>query len=154
MIRKILALAVMLSFFASAAVAQTCSTLPNNLTNGTTADATQVMANFNSILTCANTNLAPLANPHFTGGVGIGTTNVTGSLTVSGATDRMLNVRGDPASFGLPSGLLGPILQGVNSAQTLTEPLTVFASSINLRVHFGSLTQRASLRSRSTLEAA
>lgn len=30
-------------------------TVPNTLTNGTTADATQVMANFNALLTCINT---------------------------------------------------------------------------------------------------
>ncbi len=33
-------------------LAQTCSTVPNNLTNGTTADATQVMANFNALTAC------------------------------------------------------------------------------------------------------
>ena len=32
--------------------------LPNNLTNGTTADATQVMANFNEIFNDTNTNAA------------------------------------------------------------------------------------------------
>ena len=41
--------------------AQTCPSYPNTLTNGTTADATAVMGNFNSILNCANTNLASLA---------------------------------------------------------------------------------------------
>jgi hypothetical protein len=35
-------------------VAQTCTAYPFNLTNGATADATQVMANFNYVLTCAN----------------------------------------------------------------------------------------------------
>jgi hypothetical protein len=30
--------------------------VPNNLTNGTNADATQVMANFNALLSCVNTN--------------------------------------------------------------------------------------------------
>jgi hypothetical protein len=32
--------------------------LSYTLTNGQTADATQVMSNFNTILACANTNLA------------------------------------------------------------------------------------------------
>lgn len=36
------------------AAAQNCNPLPNQLTNGTTADANQVMANFNSLLTCVN----------------------------------------------------------------------------------------------------
>jgi len=39
--------------FASGALAQNC-TVPNNLTNGTNADATQVMANFNALLACVN----------------------------------------------------------------------------------------------------
>lgn len=38
--------------------AANCSTYPYTLTNGQVADATQVMANFNSILSCANANLA------------------------------------------------------------------------------------------------
>lgn len=38
--------------------AQTCS-IPNNLTNGTNADATQVMANFNALLNCINTAPPP-----------------------------------------------------------------------------------------------
>jgi hypothetical protein len=46
------------------AAAQTCASLPNNLVNGATADAGQVMANFNC--------LALLGNGQFTGNVGIG----------------------------------------------------------------------------------
>lgn len=43
---------------ARTAEAANCSSYPYTLTNGQVADATQVMANFNSILSCANTNLA------------------------------------------------------------------------------------------------
>ena len=43
---------------ASATHAANCPTYPFTLTNGQVADATQVMANFNSILSCANTSLA------------------------------------------------------------------------------------------------
>lgn len=49
------------------ALAQVCSSYPYTFVNGTTADATQVNANFASILTCANSLLAPLASPTFTG---------------------------------------------------------------------------------------
>ncbi len=112
--------------------AQSCTAYPNNLTNGTPADAYQVMANFNSILSCANTNLAPLANPNFAGNVGIGTTNIVGALTVANGTDHNLNIRGDPMSLSLPSGLLGPILQGVNSAQNFNEPITLYGNDIYL----------------------
>lgn len=41
-------------------------TLPNTLTNGTTADASQVMADFNAIVSAVNSNAAPLANAVFT----------------------------------------------------------------------------------------
>jgi len=51
-IRKNLAIAFVLSLIASAATAQTCGTIPNNLTNGTTANASQVMANFNFLVGC------------------------------------------------------------------------------------------------------
>src|SRR5260221_1196948 len=47
---------------ASADAHAACS-VPVTLTNGTTADATQVMSNFTSIAGCA----APLASPSFTG---------------------------------------------------------------------------------------
>ena len=64
------------------------------------------------------------------GGVGIGTTALGGALTVSAAADHVLNVRGDPATFGYPTTLLGPIIQGVNSAQNAYAPIT-FVSPIN-----------------------
>lgn len=51
MIRTTIAAALAILLFASAASAQTCS-VPNQLTNGTTADATQVMANFNAVAGC------------------------------------------------------------------------------------------------------
>lgn len=43
---------------ASPALAQNCSNYPYTLANGQTADAVQVMANFNAILACANGSLA------------------------------------------------------------------------------------------------
>ncbi len=59
---------ILVSFaVASAAFAQACPTYTYTFTNGSTADANQVNSNFNSILNCANTLLAPLASPHFTG---------------------------------------------------------------------------------------
>ena len=56
MFRKILTalLALCLLSATGTASAQACPTLPNTLTNGTAADATQVMANFNYVLNCAN----------------------------------------------------------------------------------------------------
>ena len=55
MIRGILAAVLVLSFcVGGTAVAQTCTTYPYNLTTGATAGASQVMANFNYVLNCAN----------------------------------------------------------------------------------------------------
>lgn len=69
------------------ALASNCSAFTYTLTNGTTADANQVMSNFNTLLNCANNNLAhngansditslsglttPLSVPQ--GGTGLGT---------------------------------------------------------------------------------
>src|SRR5437016_2048387 len=59
MIRGILAAVLVLSLcVGGTAVAQTCTAYRYNLTNGATADATQVMANFNYVLTCANNQAA------------------------------------------------------------------------------------------------
>jgi len=69
---------------ATSLVAQTCPNYPYALSNGSTADASQVMANFNSIETCANNSLAPLANPHVTGSLGVDTTTPGDNLDVYG----------------------------------------------------------------------
>jgi hypothetical protein len=68
-----------------AANAQSCSgyPYPYTLTNGTAADANQVMGNFNTILNCTN-NLAPLASPHFIGNVGVNTTAPQVRLDLTG----------------------------------------------------------------------
>lgn len=57
----------------SAAFAANCSSYPyTTLANATTADATVVMANFMAIQNCANSALAPIASPTFTGAIGLG----------------------------------------------------------------------------------
>lgn len=53
-----LALVALLTLAAAPALAANCASYPYTLTNGTTADANQVMSNFNSILNCGNNNLA------------------------------------------------------------------------------------------------
>lgn len=56
MVKKALIIAIfLLPMLATSAQAQTtCSALPNNLTNGATANASQVMANFTYLLGCIN----------------------------------------------------------------------------------------------------
>ena len=69
-----------LLFPVAAHAALPCAAYPNTLTNGTLADANQVMANFNTILNCVN-SLAPLGTPV------VGTTsNVRASLATAGTT--------------------------------------------------------------------
>jgi len=56
MIRKLL-LAIALGWLVKgSALAQPCTSYPYTLTNGTTADASQVMSNFNHVLNCTNSN--------------------------------------------------------------------------------------------------
>lgn len=54
--KRLLIVALLLA--APAAQAANCNSYPFTLTNGTTADANQVMADFNNILNCGNNNLA------------------------------------------------------------------------------------------------
>ena len=83
MLRTVIIVSLGFLLLTRAAAAQNCPAYTYTLTNGATADANQIMGNFNSILGCANNSLAPLASPHFTGSVGIGTTAPLTSLTVS-----------------------------------------------------------------------
>jgi hypothetical protein len=54
MLARVFAAFLVLAASAGAATAQTC-TIPNTFTNGQTASATQVMANFNALVGCFNT---------------------------------------------------------------------------------------------------
>lgn len=57
--KKLIALvALLMGMIAAPAMAANCSGYPYTLQNGQLADANQVMANFNNILNCGNTNLA------------------------------------------------------------------------------------------------
>jgi hypothetical protein len=66
MIRRVLAGFLVSLALVCSASAQNCAPYPNNLTNGTNADASAVMANFAAILTCANNNLVGSAAASFT----------------------------------------------------------------------------------------
>ncbi len=77
------------ALFASAADATTCSASnpytfdTTSIANTLTANAGPVMGNFYYLQYCADTNLAPLSSPQFTGNVGIGMTPAK-ALDVSG----------------------------------------------------------------------
>jgi hypothetical protein len=56
MLRRMLVTFLFLFAIAGSASAQSCGPLPNTLTNGQAADASQVMANLNTLLNCVNGN--------------------------------------------------------------------------------------------------
>jgi hypothetical protein len=96
---------------AAPALAANCSTYPYTLTNGQTADANQVMANFNSILSCANTGLlpSPLTGTQIITGLGYtpldiaGSNSMTGTLVVATGTTGL-------APLVIPAGTLKSVL--------------------------------------------
>jgi len=83
MLKRLVSIGLLSLLSTSAAYAANCSAYTYTLTNGTSADANQVMSNFNNILNCGNNNLAPIASPQFTGSVGIGMVP-TNTLDVAG----------------------------------------------------------------------
>lgn len=138
MLRKLTsAFAFLLTFTVLIVSAQAACTVPNTLTNGTTADATAVMGNFTSLAGCA----APLASPSFTGNVGIGTAtpgavalNIVSSgsdlgLKVSGVANQWTAwFQGSPTT----SQSFGPeIFAGTNSSDVAFRVGNSSASSTN-----------------------
>ncbi len=106
MSRSIFGALTLLLALGSSAIAQACS-IPNTLTNGTNADATQVMANFNALVSCVNNSPAPPVMAYLTGltlstagssasfgiAVGVATSdNGTTSMTLSSALSKTTGV--------------------------------------------------------------
>lgn len=90
MIRRIV-LAALLALAPLTVEAANCGGNPFTLLNGQTADATQVMANFNNLLNCANNNLAHnAANSDITSLSGL-TTPLSVAQGGTGATTLLLN---------------------------------------------------------------
>jgi hypothetical protein len=95
---------------APTARAQSCASYPNTLSNGSTADANQVMANFN----CA----ALLGGANFTGTVGIGTTNPLTNFEAGGTPYFVSNYGGTFPNYGAPIGYQGGTIIGWNGQST------------------------------------
>ncbi len=115
--------ALLLSLAVAAGAHAQCATYPNTLTNGTTADATQVMANFN----CA----ALTGAAHFTGNVGIGTTTPYALLDLGNAvTTIKLAVYESENNeyFGLGVNS-GELTFGAGLASTTSTPQMVLTAS-------------------------
>ncbi len=81
------------------AFAATC-TVPNTLTNGTPTDATQVMANFNTVAGCASASVTPTGSPasgniaKFSGSSSITNGDLSGDVTTSGTLATTLSTTG------------------------------------------------------------
>ncbi|HYM33406.1 MAG TPA: hypothetical protein VEU47_19055 [Candidatus Cybelea sp.] len=124
--KKLLAaLAFLAAFGASEAEAAICAGYPFTLQNGQTADANQVMSNFNNILNCANNSLFPNS-----GGTITGTLTVTGlitgqaGLTVSAGVVTLPNgnAAAPALNFGDPTtGLFRPANNAIGFANGGTE---------------------------------
>jgi len=112
----LLALALAFPFLTNSWAGVSCS-VPFNLTNGTTADASQVMSNYNAILSClANSTAASGANADITSLSALSTpisptqggTNVfnggTGSVVNTGSTSAVTVAATIPTAFALVPG--------------------------------------------------
>ena len=116
--KRLLALLAFL-FIATPALASNCPTYPYTLTNGQTADANQVMANFNSILACANTLPgSPVAIA--SGGTGsttaAGAINNLGALTAANNLSDLPSASNSRANLGVSYGTTaGSVAQGNDS---------------------------------------
>jgi len=149
MMKKLLPLiALGLTLVAAPALASNCSTYAYTLTNGTTADANQVMSNFTSILNCANNSLAHnAANSDITsltglttplsvaqGGTAATAAGVTashniGALASSSNLSDLANASTARTNLGVPLGTSGATLGLLSTANTYGAIQTFFTSA-------------------------
>jgi len=119
-------LGLILALFCGAlAKAATCPTYPYTLTNGTTADANQVMANFGSILNCVNNNIPILTTPVAVSQGGTGVTTTGAIVTLLGGpwltpSNNLSDVASPSTSLTNLGGapLASPIFTGTPTAPT------------------------------------
>lgn len=140
--RKLLRWMVGAMFFASAAQAQIVPSLPYNLTNGSLADATQVMGNFNALLNGVNSNAATAgANTDITSLTGLttplgsaygGTVLYTGGTTGGSANAQTLATV-SPSNFALTAGnFVSGIAGYTNSGATTLATNSTAATAVRV----------------------
>ena len=100
--KKLLLSVGLLLLSATAALASNCVPFTYTLTNGTTADANQVMSNFNTLLNCSNNNLAH-------NGVNSDITELTGvtNLAHNGVNSDITELTGITTPLTVPQGGTG-----------------------------------------------
>jgi hypothetical protein len=101
--RVFLAIAFLISGIALATPAAASCPVPNTLTNGQVADATQVMDNFNALANCSVSTTGTSSTGSlsvFSGTKSVTTGNLTGDVTTSGSTATTLAPSGvTPGSY-------------------------------------------------------
>jgi hypothetical protein len=140
--KRLLALAALaFAFLAGPALASNCSPYPYTLTNGTTADANQVMGNFNAILSCANSTLvaAPVAVSQ--GGTGATSGSAAlGNLGALAAANNLSDVNSASTSrtnLGLGSAALLNSSAVAQTANNLSDLSSASTARTNLGVAYG-----------------
>lgn len=117
-VKTLLGLAFSLVLLASPTVAQTCGSLPNTLTNGSVADASDVMANFEALRTCinadgsVNSGLAGQIGYYAANGTAISGTTLSSLLDAAfGTTQGAILYRGAGGWASLAPGTSGYVLR-------------------------------------------
>lgn len=125
---KRLLLAFAFSLWSSLAAAAVPCTLPFNLQNGTTADATQVMANYNALVTCLESAAASGANTDITALLGlttpisptVGGANVFLGGTSAGTANAQTVATTTPTGFALSVGYTVVFVAGATNTTAMT----------------------------------
>jgi hypothetical protein len=147
MIKRLLILAAAL-LWAAPALAATCSSFPFTLVNGTSADANQVMADFNLVRNCVINNAAASgANSDITELLGLttaisvsqGGTPVFLGGTSSGSANAQVVTTSLPASFALTPGYVAQFFAGASNTGAMTLAFNGTGAVNVLKVVGGSL---------------
>lgn len=128
-------LSLFLTLWTSVASAGVSCSLPFNLQNGTTADATQVMANYNALVTCLSNAAAAGANTDITALLGLVTPLAPGSGGtqvyyggVAGGAANAITLTTTPTVFGLTAG--NKVRFVVTTTNTAATTLNTSASGV------------------------
>jgi hypothetical protein len=125
---KRILLALVFSLWSQLALAGVACTLPFNLQNGTTADATQVMANYNALVTCLGNAAAAGANTDITALLGLttpltptaGGSSIFGGTTSTGSANAQVVATTSPTGFALTQNYIVAFIAGFTNTGAMT----------------------------------